>query len=38
VQDYASAGADCVLIGEALVTGDPVPLLQGIKQIPKIRL
>lgn len=38
VQDYASAGADCVLIGEALVTGDPVKLLHGIQQIPKIRL
>ena len=38
VHDYASAGADCVLIGEALVTGDPVQLLQGIQQITKIRL
>jgi indole-3-glycerol phosphate synthase len=38
VQDYANAGADCVLIGEALVTGDPVKLLHGIQQIPKIRL
>lgn len=38
VQDYASAGADCVLIGEALVTGDPVRLLQDIQLIPKIRL
>jgi indole-3-glycerol phosphate synthase len=38
VQDYASSGADCVLIGEALVMGDPVQLLQGIQQIAKIRL
>jgi indole-3-glycerol phosphate synthase len=38
VQDYASSGADCVLIGEALVTGDPVKLLHGIQQIAKIRL
>ncbi|MEI8231010.1 MAG: indole-3-glycerol phosphate synthase TrpC [Actinomycetes bacterium] len=38
VQNYADSGADCVLIGEVLVTGDPVQLLQGIKQIPKIRL
>jgi indole-3-glycerol phosphate synthase len=38
VMNYAKAGADCVLIGEALVTGDPVQLLQLIQQVPKIRL
>lgn len=38
VQDYAVAGADCVLIGEALVIGDPVQLLQSIQHIPKIRI
>ena len=38
VLNYAKAGADCVLIGEALVTGDPVQLLQAIQQVPKIRL
>jgi indole-3-glycerol phosphate synthase len=38
VMNYAKAGADCVLIGEALVTGDPVQLLQSIQQVPKIRL
>jgi indole-3-glycerol phosphate synthase len=38
VMNYAKAGADCVLIGEALVTGDPVQLLKSIQQVPKIRL
>lgn len=38
VENYAKAGADCVLIGEALVTGDPAELLQQIQQVPKIRL
>ena len=38
VVNYAKAGADCVLIGEALVTGDPVQLLESIRQVPKIRL
>ena len=38
VKDYAVAGADCVLIGEALVTGDPAKLLGEIALVPKIRL
>ena len=38
VQNYAKAGADCVLIGEALVTGDAADLLKQIQQVPKIRL
>ena len=38
VRDYALAGADCVLIGEALVTGDPGQLLGEIALVPKIRL
>lgn len=32
---YASAGADCVLVGEALVLGDPASLIQAFSQIPK---
>jgi indole-3-glycerol phosphate synthase len=35
VEDYAQAGADCVLVGEALVTGDPESLIQSFTQIPK---
>jgi indole-3-glycerol phosphate synthase len=35
VEDYAKAGADCVLVGEALVTGDPESLIQSFTQIPK---
>lgn len=38
VKAYALAGADCVLIGEALVTGDPAKLLGEIALVPKIRL
>jgi indole-3-glycerol phosphate synthase len=38
VIDYAKAGADCVLIGEALVTGDAAMLLEQIQQVAKIRL
>lgn len=38
VKAYAIAGADCVLIGEALVTGDPAKLLGDIALVPKIRL
>ena len=35
VMDYAQAGADCVLVGEALVTGDAHSLIQAFTQIPK---
>jgi indole-3-glycerol phosphate synthase len=35
VEDYAQAGADCVLVGEALVTGDALSLIQSFTQIPK---
>jgi indole-3-glycerol phosphate synthase len=38
VKNYAKAGADCVLIGEALVTGDAADLLKQIQLVPKIRL
>jgi len=38
VINYAKAGADCVLIGEALVTGDAAMLLEQIQQVAKIRL
>ena len=38
VMAYAAAGADCVLVGEALVTGDAAALLNSFKVIPKIRL
>lgn len=38
VKEYALAGADCVLIGEALVTGDAAKLLGKIGLVPKIRL
>lgn len=38
VIDYAKAGADCVLIGEALVTGYAAMLLEQIQQVAKIRL
>jgi len=36
VADYAQAGADCVLVGEALVTGDPQTLIQSFTQISKV--
>lgn len=32
---YAGAGADCVLVGEALVKGDSAALIQAFSQIPK---
>lgn len=35
VISYASAGADCVLVGEALVKGDAKSLLEAITVIPK---
>ena len=35
VRNYAEAGADCVLVGEALVTGDALSLIQAFTQIPK---
>jgi indole-3-glycerol phosphate synthase len=38
VVSYAKAGADCVLVGEALVTGDAERLLRQFVSVPKIRL
>jgi indole-3-glycerol phosphate synthase len=35
VEAYAAAGAQCVLVGEALVTGDAKALLESFTQIPK---
>jgi indole-3-glycerol phosphate synthase len=35
VEAYASAGADMVLVGEALVTGDAAALLESFRQIKK---
>ncbi|MCX6496969.1 MAG: indole-3-glycerol phosphate synthase TrpC [Rhodoluna sp.] len=35
---YANAGADMVLVGEALVTGDTEALLKQFTSVPKIRL
>ena len=35
VQAYALAGADCVLVGEALVTGDPEALVGAFSRIAK---
>jgi len=35
---YAASGADAVLVGEALVTGDHNALLSEFSQIPKIRI
>ncbi len=35
---YAKAGADCVLVGEALVTGDAARLIEEFKAVPKIRI
>jgi indole-3-glycerol phosphate synthase len=35
VSNYAQAGADVVLVGEALVTGDASSLIQAFTQIPK---
>ena len=38
VTEYARAGADMVLVGEALVTGDAKELLNQFTSVPKIRL
>ena len=38
VEAYASAGADMVLVGEALVTGDAAQLLEEFTSVRKIRL
>ena len=38
VAAYANAGADMVLVGEALVTGDTEALLKQFTSVPKIRL
>jgi indole-3-glycerol phosphate synthase len=38
VEAYANAGADMVLVGEALVTGDAESLLKQFISVPKIRL
>lgn len=35
VEAYAAAGADCVLVGEALVTGDAGSLIKSFTQIAK---
>lgn len=35
---YAQAGADCVLVGEALVTGDAKSLIEEFCAVPKIRI
>lgn len=36
VRVYAEAGADCVLVGEALVTGDAGALIKSFVEIPKV--
>jgi len=36
VASYANAGAHCVLVGEALVTGDARSLIESFTQIPKV--
>jgi indole-3-glycerol phosphate synthase len=35
VVDYASQGADCVLVGEALVTGDAAALVRSFSEVQK---
>ena len=35
VQEYASFGADCVLVGEALVTGDSSDLVSSFSKVLK---
>jgi indole-3-glycerol phosphate synthase len=35
---YAKAGADCVLVGETLVTGDPATLIGEFTSVTKIRI
>jgi indole-3-glycerol phosphate synthase len=38
VESYARARADCVLVGEALVTGDAKTLIGEFVSVPKIRI
>lgn len=38
VRNYALSGADAVLVGEALVTGDPSRLIPDFKSVPKTRI
>jgi indole-3-glycerol phosphate synthase len=38
VESYARAQADCVLVGEALVTGDAKTLIGEFVSVPKIRI
>ena len=38
VREYALSGADAVLVGEALVTGDPSELIPEFKSFPKTRI
>jgi indole-3-glycerol phosphate synthase len=38
VEEYSKAGADIVLVGEALVTGDASKLLGQFTGVEKIRL
>ena len=38
VREYALSGADAVLVGEALVTGDPSQLIPEFKSFPKTRI
>jgi len=38
VVEYASYGADAVLVGEALVTGETSSLLESMSSVPKIRI
>jgi indole-3-glycerol phosphate synthase len=35
VEEYASFGADCVLVGEALVTGDAASLVSSFGAVKK---
>ena len=35
VQEYASYGADCVLVGEALVTGNASELVSSFSKVSK---
>jgi indole-3-glycerol phosphate synthase len=35
VQEYASYGADCVLVGEALVTGNATELVGSFSKVSK---
>ena len=38
VREYALSGADAVLVGEALLTGDPSQLIPEFKSVPKTRI